>query len=115
MVQLWVPIAAFFSIAFVVYIFLYFKSKGRADIQCTIRQAMDKGTELSPEMIEKMNYVKSPRVLDLRRGIVLLSLGIAIFLASWISGNLSETGPIAMFPLFVGLGFLAVWKINLYD
>lgn len=115
MVEIWVPTAAFISISFVIYVFLYFRSKGRSEVQSTIRQALDKGAELTPEMIEKMSYVKSPRVADLRRGVVLVSLGLAIFLASMMAGSLSESGPIAMFPLLVGIGFLAVWKINLYD
>ena len=112
---IWIPIIGTISGAFILITYFILNSKNKADIQQTIREALDKGTELTPELIEKMNISRSPKVADLRRGIVLISLGIATLLAGWMSGDMNEAGPIGMFPLMLGAGFLTVWKINKYE
>ena len=112
---LWIPVVGSICITFILITYFMLKSRDKADVQTTIRDALDKGNPLTPELIEKMSVIKSPKVADLRRGIVLVSLGIAVFLAGWLAGELRDTSPISMFPLMLGFGFLTVWKINKYD
>ena len=112
---MWVPILAIISITIGLMVYFYFKAKSKADIQETIRQSLDKGVEITPELIERLSATTSPKILDLRRGIVLVGLGIACILAGWIGGNFQEGAAIGMFPLMLGIGFLTVWTINKYD
>ena len=111
----WIPIITVISISVALMVYFYFKAKSKADIQETLRHSLDKGAELTPELIERLSATTSPKVLDLRRGIVLVGLGLACILAGWIGGNLKEGTAIGMFPLMLGIGFLTVWKINKYD
>ncbi len=112
---IWVPVVGTICMAFILITYFILNSKNKADIQQTIREALDKGSELTPELIEKMNISRSPKVADLRRGIVLIALGIAAMLAGSISGDTEEMMAIGMFPLLLGAGFLTVWKINKYE
>lgn len=115
MSAIWVPVVGTISGTIILVVYFILNSKNKADIQQTIRDALDKGSELTPELIEKMNISRSPKVADLRRGIVLIALAIATLLAGWMSGDFDVAGPIGMFPLLLGAGFLTVWKINKYE
>jgi hypothetical protein len=112
---MWIPLVGSICITFILITYFFLKSRDKSEVQKTIRDALDKGNQLTPEIIEKMSVVQSPKVTDLRRGIVLVSLGIAVFLAGWVAGDFKNTSPIGMFPLMLGIGFLSVWKINKYD
>ena len=115
MKALWIPIIGTISGAIVLITYFYFKSKTKSEVQLTIRESLDKGAELTPELIEKLSISISPKIADLRRGIVLIALGIAFILAGWIGEGAREGMAIGMFPLMLGFGFLAVWKVNKYD
>lgn len=115
MEALWIPIIGTISTAVVVSLFFYFRNKTKTEIQLTIRQSLDKGANLTPELIEKLSISTSPKVTDLRRGVVLVALGIACILAGWIGDGMQEGTAIGMFPLMLGIGFLAVWKMNKYE
>ena len=49
-VALWVPLAGILGPAAVLCIFLYFRHRNRVELQTTVRQALDKGHELTPEL-----------------------------------------------------------------
>ncbi len=48
MVEELIPIAMFIMIALIFFIVLYFRQRSRADMQQTIRLALERGTELTP-------------------------------------------------------------------
>ena len=115
MEALWIPIITVISTAVAVILFFYFRAKTKAELQQTIRLSLEKGSELTPDLIEKMSVSGSSKVADLRKGIVLVGLGIACILAGLIVGDAREASAIGMFPLMLGFGFLTVWKLNKYE
>ncbi len=114
--EVFIPIAFFLMIVGVVWLFQHFGMRKRAEAFETLRLAIEKGQPLTPETLQSMARMSSP-IADLRRGIVFISIaaGFAAF-ATTIGWN--EQGDVrdvvrglygvAMFPLFVGLGFLGL-------
>lgn len=115
-----VPIAAFGFVLAIIWLIGLFGQRKRQAIHETIRLAMEKGQELSPQMIKDMSLITNPRVSDLRRGIVLMSLAIAFCLIGFINltvhdGNAAvEIFSIAVFPGMIGLAYVALWRFG-YD
>ncbi len=117
-VEVIIPVASFFMVTIIVVTFLYLSHKNKLAIQDTIRKSLDQGNALTPELLEKLGTTPSPRIRDLRRGVVLSAIGIAAILAGLlINDNDASTGfvIIGLFPLLMGAGFLLVWKMNRYN
>jgi hypothetical protein len=110
-----IPIALALCIVVILISHFYFSYKNKNDVQLTIRDALNKGSELSPEHIAQMSRVKSSKEVDLRRGIILLCLGFAIVLAGLIIGSGRNAAALAMFPMLLGCGFIMTWKLNKHD
>ena len=111
-----VPIALFLAPVLVVWMFLHFSAKKRIEAFQTLRFAIEKGQPLTPETLESMARMSSP-IADLRRGIVFvaIALGFASFstIIGWNARGemvdvLRGLYGVAMFPLFIGLGFLGL-------
>ncbi|NQY63231.1 MAG: hypothetical protein HRT38_05775 [Alteromonadaceae bacterium] len=113
--DLWVPIVLTICLTIILTSYFYFSHKNKTDIQQTIREALNKGCELTPEHIAQMNNTKPTKTTDLRRGILLLSFGIAALLGGFIIGNAEDAAAFAMFPLLLGCGFLTTWKLSNND
>ena len=110
----WIPIILFGSIAVVMGLWLYFRYRSRQAVQQTVRAAIEKGQELSPELLESLGQPKVSGDADLRRGVVSLAIGIAFgILAVVISGEEPDAfRPIlgaASFPATIGVAYLALW------
>jgi hypothetical protein len=106
-------IVAFAAVAVVLVPFLYFRFRSRADTQAIVRAAIDRGQELSPELIEKLMGGRtdaSPH-RDLRRGFLALALGIGIGLVGAIMGGeaVRPSLAIAALPLVIGLAYIGLW------
>lgn len=116
----WVALAFLVSIALIIWLFLYYGYKKRTTIHKTIRAAIDKGQEISPETIHHMSQATNPRRGDLRKGVVLVSISIAVLLIGLINlinhgGEESEVFlSIAVVPGMIGAAFLALWRFG-YD
>ena len=95
--------------------FFYFNNKNRGAIMETVQKSMDTGSDLTPDLLAKLGAAINPKVRDMRRGIVLLSIGISCLLCSMFFTDVDVVSGIragSMFPLIMGLGFLLVWKLN---
>ena len=111
----WIPIVMFIVIGASVLGYFYWNHKNRASIMETVQKAMDKGSELTPELLTQLGAAGNPRVRDMRRGIVFLALGIAGLLCSLFFPDPDVVNGIragSVFPLMLGIGFLIVWKLN---
>lgn len=75
-----IPVVMFLSIAVVTITYFYFKSRARADKQQTIRLALEKGSELSPEFLKQLGEEKPAGDKDLRRGVIFLALASGLVL-----------------------------------
>lgn len=83
-----------------------------------LEKSIDKGIDVTPELIEKLHHDRSPRFKDFRRGIIMAAIGAAVFCFSLVIPE-DDTAKVfrglSLLPIFVGAGFLLVWKINKYD
>lgn len=112
-----VPFVVFSSIIAAIWLFSHYNFKKRHTAHETIRHAIDKGQEVSPELVEKMSYLNDPVKSDLRRGILFIAFGAAfIVLATMISHEEPEGFRpmlgIASFPIILGLAYLGLWRFS---
>lgn len=105
------------SVAGVIYTFMNNSFKVKIKTHDVLEKSIDKGYELTPEMLKSLCQTKSPRMLDLRRGIILLGIALATFLFGYFIPNEEGTTvfqAMSLFPGFIGAGFILVWKLNQY-
>ncbi len=117
----WIPIAMFAAIALIFFLVLYFKQRGSAEMQQTIRLALERGTELTPEIINRLGAPAEPsRNKDLRAGLIwmglalglaLCGLAVATFSIEALYGCLAG----AAFPFAIGLAYLVMWRYGASD
>lgn len=110
-----IPIVMFIVIGIAVLGYFYWNHKNRASIMETVQKAIDKGGELTPDLLKQLGASADPKIRDMRRGIVFLFLGIAGLLCSLFFQEADVINGIragSVFPLMLGLGFLLVWKLN---
>lgn len=77
--------------------------------QKTLREAITRGVTVTPEMLVEAEKTAEPGVNDLRTGMVLIALALAIAGFGLIQGAtdaIKGTAGIALFPLFVGIALL---------
>ena len=111
----WVPIILFIVCGFVGLGYFYWNHKNRNSVMETVQKAMDTGSDLTPELLSQLGAALNPRARDMRRGVVILALGIAGLLCSLFFSDAEVVAGIragSMFPLVVGAGFLLVWRLN---
>jgi hypothetical protein len=112
---LWVPIVLFIVIGFTVVAYFYWNHKNRASVMETVQKAIKSGGDFNPELLSQLGGAVNPKMRDLRRGIVFLSLGIGGLLCSLFFADAEVVNGIragSVFPLMLGVGFLIVWKLN---
>jgi hypothetical protein len=109
---IFVPIVGFVSVAAMFIVFSLLNSWTQFEIQRTLRTALEKGAPLSSELVSQMNTNRPSRKTDLRRGVIIVAIGLAALVAGPITGRMQEFATVAVFPIFVGLGYLLVWKLE---
>ena len=111
----WVPIVMFIVTGFALVFWFYFNHKNRNAVMETVQRAMDTGSDLTPDLLSKLGAALNPAARDLRRGLVILSIGIAGLLCSMFFDNADVVSGIragSVFPLMMGIAFLVVWRLN---
>jgi hypothetical protein len=112
---LWIPITAFVVIGLVIFVITFFRYKSRLATQKTIRLALEKGNEMTPELLTSLIEPKHSVSGDLRRGLVSLSIGVGIGLFGYILGEDDAVRPMigmSMFPVFIGIAYLILWRLG---
>lgn len=115
-----VPIGFFAMIAAIVILPNYLKSKERAEMQATLRAAIEKGQPLPQEMIDAMTkQVKIPATAlsDLRVGVIWLAVGIGIAIASYFFSYDHLDSPYSLFgiaaiPVVIGATYIILSFFN---
>lgn len=82
--------------------------------QKTLREAITRGVTVTPEMLIEAEKTPPAGANDLRNGMVLIALSLAIFGFGLIQGSndaIKGSGGIALFPLFVGIALLLRLRI----
>ena len=112
-----VMITAVLAIAAAILLRFYLRYRARLDYQQTVRLAIDKGHQLTPEFLAGLEEQPRPRrsntSRDLRFGVIAIAIGIAIGSFGWIIGE-PDAVRVAMgignLPLLVGLALVVLWK-----
>lgn len=110
----WIPIILFGSIAIVTAFWLYFRYRTKQSLQKTVRAAIEKGQDLSPELLASLGQPKVSGDADLRRGIISVAIGIAFAILALVV-SVEEPDAVrpmlgvAAFPGTIGVAYLALW------
>lgn len=110
-----IPIVMFVVMGVIVIAYYYWNHKNRLSVMETVQKAIETGGELNTDLLTQLGAAVNPRIRDLRRGIIFLSLGVAGLLCSFFFPDPDVVNGIragTMFPLLLGVGFLIVWKMN---
>lgn len=110
-----IPMVLFVVLGVIAVAYFYWNHKNRQSVMDTVQKAIETGGELSADLLAQLGAAVNPRIRDLRRGIIFLSLGVAGLLCSLFFPEPDVVNGIragSMFPLLLGAGFLIVWKLN---
>ncbi len=108
-----IPIVARLGISVVVSILFWLRHRNRSEVQQTIRMALDKGHELSPEVIDRLGHPKVSKDKDLRLGIIRLAVGVGLVLFGYGIPEPEATDVfrgISSFPFALGIAYLILHK-----
>ena len=108
-----VPIVMFICVAVVVIAAFWFRYRARDGVQQTIRIALDKGQELSPELIDRLGHPKAPKNKDFRLAILWLSISAGLLLIAFAIPEPDAFRGIlagAAFPFTIGIAYLILQK-----
>ena len=112
-----IPISMFMGLTVVMCLFFWFRFRSRSDVQATIRTALEKGHELSAEVIDRLGHPKPPKNKDLRMALVWIALAaaMAVFGAA-IPEDEDDVQMIflgiAAFPFFLGIAYAIMWRFS---
>jgi hypothetical protein len=116
-IALFIPITLIISVAVVILVFLFLRYRTRLDYQQTVRHAVEKGQQLTPEFLERLGEraIKQERNpnRDLRFGAIAVAIGLAIASFGLILGEPDAVRPlmgVGNLPFLVGVAMLALWK-----
>ena len=115
MEELWIPIVAIVAPALVVALLLWLGFRSRSEIQQTVRMALDKGHDLSPDLIDRLGHPKPPKNKDLRLAFIWLAIAggfalMGVFVPDPSGHALQGLLATAAFPLTIGIAYLLIWK-----
>jgi hypothetical protein len=106
-----VPIAMFLVIGAVLCTYLYLRYRARHEVLATVRHALERGHELTPELLEAVSGDVAGGQRDLRKGVIWLALAVAIGIMSWTFDESDLLG-IAALPLLLGIAYLVLWRFS---
>ena len=106
-----IPIVMFICFSAIPIFLFWFRWRAREGVQQTVRAALDKGQELTPELIDKLSLPKRRKNPDLRLGVIWLAVAAGLALAASSAGYfaveaLYGTLIAAALPLAIGVGYL---------
>lgn len=113
--EIFIPITLFVSLAVLLIFLAWYRHRTQAGLQETIRAALDKGAELSPELIESIGQPKPRPDSDLRRALVSLAIGIGFIAFGYILDEEDAVRPlmaIGAFPILIGIAYLVMWRFE---
>ena len=110
-----VPLIVFSSITVMVCVSLalafHFRARNRQTILDAIKLITDRGEPIAPELIEALVQDKASPYVDLRRGIIFLSIAIATGVFAVVLGEADAIRPllgIAAVPGLIGLAYIGL-------
>ena len=113
----WVPIVMFIGLTVVFSLVVWFRFRTRREMQATLRTAIDKGQEITPEIAERLGSPKPPPNRDLRFAFIWLAiaLSLAIFGLLFPHGGRDMLFIMlgsAAFPFCIGVAYYLMWRFT---
>ena len=117
MAETLVPISMFAGLTIVLCLFFWFRYRMRGEMQKTIRSAIDKGQELSPEIIDRLGQPKPPKDRDLRLSLLSVARAVALVVFGFFIPEDSDEAQqvfmgIAAFPFCIGIAYAIMWRFS---
>ena len=114
--EILVPIVFFATVFGITYAIVAFRHRNRKAAQATLRAAIEKGQELSPEIVQSLTgYAPPSGDRDMRRGLVLLAVALATLGFGFILPDEEATAVfmgVALFPLLIGIAYLIMTRLT---
>lgn len=115
MAEEFIPIVMFAGLTIVFCMLFWFRFRARSEMQQTIRMALDKGHELTPEIIDRLGHPKAGKFKDLRLGVIWLSIAAGLVLIGFavpepdaLRGLLAG----AALPFAIGVAYLVLYRFT---
>ncbi len=111
--EIWIPIVMVLVIGGVFFAFYLFRYKTNHDLQQTVRAAIEQGQQLTPEVLDRLGRPTPRPHADLRRGVVLVALGVAVAVFGFALNEDDAIRPmiaIGAFPAIIGVAYLGLWR-----
>lgn len=115
--EILIPIVMFISVAVVVIAAYWFRYRARGEMQQTIRLALDKGHELTPEIIDRLGHPKASKFKDMRLGVIWLAIAFGLVLIGFAvpdNGEDAFRGLLAgaALPFSIGVAYLVLYRFT---
>ena len=111
-----IPISMFIGFTIIFCALFWFRYKSREAMQQTFRAALDKGQELTPEIIDRLGHPKASKDKDLRLGILWIALALGLVGFGFGIPDDEEVARIfagiAGFPMMIGIAYLILHKFT---
>jgi hypothetical protein len=110
-----VPIVLFLAVAATFCVKYYLAYRTRRDLQATVRNALERGQPLTPEILDRLGQPSRPKNADLRQGVIGIAIGLGIAAFGFALGHEEAVRPllaIGTVPLLIGLAYLALWRME---
>ncbi len=112
-----IPIVMFIGLTVVASLFVWFRFRIRNDTHATIRTAIEKGQELSPEVIDRLGHPRPHKDRDLRLALIWIALAVGLVLFGLAIPEHEDEAQrvfmgIAAFPFSLGVAFLIMWRFT---
>ena len=106
-----VPAVMFLGLTVVFSLLFWFRYRARREMQETLRVALDKGQDLTPEIIDRLGHPKAAPDKDLRLGVIWLAIAVGLALCGFAvpddSGEaLRGVLAGAAFPFAIGVAYM---------
>ena len=120
MVEEMIPIVMFIGLTIVFVALFWFRYRSRRDMQDTFRAALDKGQELTPEVIDRLGHPKPAKDKDFRLGVIWLAIAVGLVLIGFAvpdHGGDALRGLLggAAFPFAIGVAYMILHRFSSRD
>lgn len=114
-----IPIVMFIMLGLSVIAVAYFRLRAKQEQQLTLRELLQSSQNVSPEILATlMEGLVPPPSADLRRGVISITLGIAMIVFGLLLDEEDALRPLlatSAFPFLVGLAYVVLWWLKRKD
>lgn len=110
-----IPIVMFVGLTVVFCTLFWFRYRARREMQETLRVALEKGHELTPEIIDRLGHPKASKDKDLRLGVIWLSLAVGLVLIGFAVPDADALRGLlagAALPFAIGIAYLVLHRFT---